>query len=50
MITLAEEYAHIPSPPFECTAVASPCKCSVAPPTKIPSSSLSLNIQFLNVP
>ena len=34
---------------FECMAVASPCKCIVAPPPQIPSPELSWNTQFLNV-
>ena len=49
MITLPE-LAVIPFRPFECIAVASPCKCIVARLTpKIPSLELSWNTQFLNV-
>ena len=49
MRTLPEECAKIPLFLFECIVVTSPCKCTVAPPTKIPTSELSLNTQFLNV-
>ena len=50
MITWLECNAQIPSFPFECTAVASPYKSTVAESgTKIPSLELSLNTQFLNV-
>ena len=49
MITLAEENAQIPVSPFECTAVASPCKCIVEANPKIPSLVLSWNTQLLNV-
>ena len=50
MITLQEFNAEIPSTPFECIAVASPCKCIVAALyANIPSLELSWNTQLLNV-
>ena len=50
MSTLAKKNTQIPRLRFECTAVASPCKCIVAlSDTRIPSLELSLNTQLLNV-